>query len=255
MFIPNTNYPITKHIEYNKPLAIKFRGLQCDRFEKSINNKELNPQSPEAQFFGVNSLKSLYEQIFNQCDLTRIKIKQNKMGNFLALVPIDNTSYLQNIKDRGLYEKSLDELALKGASRFSLLGKMFNNETDDTALHTIGLVMDNKHGRLFILDSLPESIQLKYRKILDEEIFPLKSLEKYGIKEKIYSNKKQQKEDEFTCNNWCFANIEAVKNAIKSHNIDSQEKLNQILPENINEILAEQHKIVNQKTNFLNSSL
>ena len=51
--------------------------------------------------------------------------------------------------------------------------------------------------------------------------------------------------NEFTCNNWTMANLEALQKALKEgKTIDSVEKLNEVLPDNINTILQEQYEYV-----------
>ena len=112
-------------------------------------------------------------------------------------------------------------------------------------------VYEPKTKTLFCLDSLSNLCKQvkKYQEILMNKIFNSPNGE---IKKIIFSNKPQQYVNEYTCNNWTIANIEALKMALKQgKNIDSTEKLNEVLPDDINEILSKQYKYVlkNSKSN------
>ena len=82
----------------------------------------------------------------------------------------------------------------------------------------------------------------KYQNILKQYIFKSPNKE---IKKIIFSNKHQQNPNEYTCNNWTIANIEALQHALQEgKTIINTQQLNAVLPDNINKILQEQHNYV-----------
>ena len=80
-----------------------------------------------------------------------------------------------------------------------------------------------KTKTLFCLDSLSNLCkQVKeYQDILKNQIFNSPNVE---IKKIIFSNKYQQCTDEYTCNNWALANIEALQ---KPLNLKSRKRYKQ----------------------------
>lgn len=113
-------------------------------------------------------------------------------------------------------------------------------------VHSIGLIQDYS-GRLFILDSLGN--QTKELQKLHEKIGKIISerAEKSGVNpiHRVICNlKPQQYENELTCNNWTYANLEAIKKAMKKEAIRTAEELDAILPKDINKNLEEQMQIV-----------
>ena len=130
---------------------------------------------------------------------------------------------------------------LSKPARLTFDGKFFgeNGEPDS---HTIGILYEPKSKTLFCLDSLSNLCKQvrEYQEILKNQIFNSPNGE---IKKIIFSNKHQQNMDEYTCNNWTIANLEALQKALKNgKKINSTEDLNKILPNNINTILQEQYE-------------
>ena len=96
---------------------------------------------------------------------------------------------------------------------------------------------DKKSNYLYVLDSFGKNTE--YRKQL-EEVFNSNMFSKV-----ILNNKKQQAQNTYTCNNWTFANIEAVKNKLNEGKIiDNSHELDSILPKDINKILSEQKESI-----------
>lgn len=137
---------------------------------------------------------------------------------------------------------NFDEL-LKNPARLTFEGK-FLGKDGVSGTHTIGVLYDQKSKTLFCLDSLSNLCKKvkKYQNILKTHIFNSPNGE---IKKIIFSNKPQQNWNEYTCNNWTIANLEALQKYLKSGaQIHDTKELNAILPDDINFILSEQYKYV-----------
>ena len=210
----------------------------------------LDKTSTEAIYFGVDSPEHITEKISNHHKLYKAKkrwcinwnvgevldfgswniskIGFDKLKNYLGeqiRTSIGNWSQIQELKSQR-------------AARISFFSNIFGKDKYGyPGIHTIGLV--NKNGNLYILDSLGEQIpELKmfHQKLID--IF-----KDFGYNKIIVSTKPQQPMSEYTCNNWTYANIKSVLDALigKRISIDTSEELNKILQEDINKILKEQY--------------
>ena len=95
-----------------------------------------------------------------------------------------------------------------------------------------------RSGKYIILDSIPES----YPEIKNchERLVKFLGL---NPKDVIFANKPQQTLEEYTCNNWTHANLDAVINYLENDGINKEltpKVLDKILPEDINRVLGQQ---------------
>ena len=233
---------------------------QHKAFITSNHAPKLDKISDACKFFGVDNVTNVFKQLKNQCILTDLKTKElgiNKSFMHGTHFNFANKDSLIKAKDRiwngytreknGLATvySGIDELRKNGVARITLYGKLYG-KFGNVGSHTIGLVYDNKSNNLYIMDSLGEKLPTikKHHKILRSLFTPANS-EKQPFNNIIISTKKQQKYNQYCCNNWTFANIEALKNALnKGEVITDSSSLNKILPEDINKVLEEQQKYV-----------
>lgn len=192
--------------------------------------------SSSANFFGVTSAERIKNRFSNQAILTVAKTKEKNFADVLGL-NIDNPFRFRIFKPR----IKMAELKEKGAARFTINSKLLG-KNGKSGFHTVGLVVDKNTNTLFVLDSLAgagKTVQ-RYHNLLISEL-----INKDEFSQIIRSTKPQQNFDEFTCNNWAIANIEAVQKALKSGKvINNSSDLNNILPSDINAILEEQQEFV-----------
>ena len=218
----------------------------------SIVGVPLDKTSYECEYFGVDSYEHLGEKILNHDKLYKAKEKwciNHEIGCIMDYCDVimnkkgieDFKNYLSEkfmIKHRGIWSR-IQEFDSFHSARMTCHSEIFGKTPEGyPALHTVGLV--SKGGNLYILDSLGEQIpSIKEFHSMLKEIF-----KDFGYEKIIFSTKPQQPMDEFTCNNWTYANIESLLKALydKKMKIETSEELNKILPENINEILKEQWK-------------
>ncbi len=225
-----------------KPITQNFLDLKPNM----ILPAALNKNSEASRFFGVDTRQNIFEKIGNQINLALLKSRDSGiLPSFpkRAFFSVDSPKTIANAwnhiwtKCKG---RKFDELLLKPA-RLTFDGNFFgkNGKSDS---HTIGILYEPKSKTLFCLDSLSNLCKQvrEYQEILKNQIFNSPNGE---IKKIIFSNKHQQNMDEYTCNNWTIANLEALQKALKmGKKINSTEDLNKILPDNINIILQEQYE-------------
>ena len=124
-------------------------------------------------------------------------------------------------------------------------------------IHLYETQFDKKNNALLVLDSLPfdEPKVVKYRNLLLDKLFR-QPRHKENFSKIIFSTKPQQNMTEYTCNNWTHANIEAVQKALDSGSsfVNSSE-LNEVLPNDINQILRKQKEYVISKKDELWATL
>jgi len=212
------------------------------------SNNDLNKYSEASRFFGVDKRQNVLQKLENHIILA---LSKSKDSGILASFPsraffsVDHPKTIINAwnhiwaTNKG---RKFNELLTKPA-RLTFNSILFG-DGGNAGSHTIGILYEPKSKTLFCMDSLSNrSMQVKmYQDILRKQIFNSPNGE---IKKIIFSNKPQQNLQEFTCNNWTIANIEALQKAISDgKNIDTPEKLNDILPNNINAILQEQYEYV-----------
>ena len=211
-------------------------------------NKRLDANSEASEFFGVDSRLNILRKLENHLRL--IELKYKKCGILNALLrrtyfSVDKPHTFNKVRNTIWEEKNgrRFEQLLDKPARLTFDGKFFGNDGAEDS-HTIGLLYDKKSKILFCLDSLPNFIKevKKYQNILKQYIFKSPNKE---IKKIIFSNKHQQNPNEYTCNNWTIANIEALQHALQEgKTIINTQQLNAVLPDNINKILQEQHNYV-----------
>ena len=248
-FVPYQKF--TGSILYSKP---KLQQL----VSASISSGgHLDKNSIASRFFGVDSRFNIQKKLENQVNLALLK---SKTSGILPTFPkracfsVDRPNTIYNSWNHiwtVCKGRKFEELLTKPA-RLTFNGKFFGkNGAEDS--HTIGIVYDKKSKTLYCLDSLSnlcKEVQ-EYQDILRNQIFNSPNGE---IKRIIFSNKPQQNLNEYTCNNWAIANIEALQKALKEgKNIDSTEQLNAVLPDDINVILQEQYEYMLK--NNINSKL
>lgn len=227
-----------------------------------LSRPKLDKVSDACKFFGVDNVTNVFKQLKNQCILTDLKTKElgiNKSFMHGTCINFANKDTLIKAKDRiwngytreknGLatVHSGIEELRKNGVARITLYGKLYG-KFGKVGSHTIGLVYDNKSNNLYIMDSLGENLPTikKHHKIL-KSLFTADSAKSQdkAFNDIIISTKKQQKYNQYCCNNWTFANIEALKNALnKGEVISDSNSLNKILPNDINKVLEEQQKFV-----------
>lgn len=233
-------------------------------FITSYHLPKMDKSSEACKFFGVDSVKNVFKSIKNQCLLTDLKTKDLGISkSFMHGTCIDysdktslekakNNLWKGYTRDRnGIsnYFSGIEELKKNGCARTTVYGKLYG-KMGKKGSHTIGLVYDEKSNNLYILDSLGENLPTikKHHKML-KEIFTQTDLssENKPFNKVIISTKKQQNYNQYCCNNWTFANIEAVKNALnKGINIQNTDDLNKVLPNDINKVLSEQKSFIEQ---------
>lgn len=182
----------------------------------------LDKTSEECEFFGANSRENVDSKIVNQLCLTVLKTQEENIVNF------PNTSIHDIICGQNLekLKKPIEDFMEKGVARWTL----YNNDGDQ---HTIGLV---KHkDNIYVLDSLAG--------YYEDFNIANKAFSNFLKCNVVFSKKHQQKNDEYSCNNWTHANIDAVLAAIREDRL-TPDNLDDILPNDINKILSEQKDYV-----------
>ena len=212
------------------------------------HKKKLDANSESSKFFGVNSRLNIFQQLENHLKLINLKYQYSGILNTLlkrVYFSVDKPHTFKKVRSHIWEEKSgrRFEQLLDRPARLTFDGKFFGNDGIENS-HTIGVLYDKKTKILFCLDSLPNFIKevKNYQNILKHYIFKSPNNE---IKKIIFSNKHQQNFNEYTCNNWAIANIEALQRALEEGKpINNTQQLNAVLPDNINKILLEQHHYV-----------
>ena len=202
------------------------------------NLPKLDRFSIGCSYFGSDSAENIQKQLNNQMALSWLKSREQ---NISVLPPV----VLSSTPDTKHIEKSLNKLKETIIGRLTITDKLFGKNGED-GTHTIGLVYNGSRGRgkYVILDSLSES----YPKIKECHEKLIKFL---GLKPKevVFSNKAQQSLDEYTCNNWTHANLDAVSDYLKTGKEKdlTPEVLDKILPDDINKVLFQQFKYTSEK--------
>ncbi len=238
-------------ITYNPSVIGSFsQNLSLKRFVPATVQacKVLDRNSMACRFFGVDSRQNVMLKLDNHVKLALLKSKDSGI-----LPSFPKRTYFSVDKPYTMYNawnnlwtackgKKFDELYTNPA-RLTFDGNFFG-ENGDASSHTIGVLYEPHSKILYCLDSLSNSHKQvqKYQNILKNMVFNSPNGE---IRRIIFSNKPQQNLNEYTCNNWAIANIEALQKALKSgKNIDSTSALNDILPDDINAVLREQYEYV-----------
>lgn len=241
----------TYNQQYGNAFYRNFNLGQKDKLATVTFGNALNINNKASKFFGVDSRQNVLKKLENHINLALQKCKDSGiLPSFprRAFFSVDEPKTLANAwehiwsKSKG---KKFEELLNKPA-RLTFDSKFFG-ESGFMDSHTIGILFEPKTKTLFCLDSLSNFCkQVKeYQKILKKHIFNCPNCE---IKKIIFSNKHQQNMNEYTCNNWTIANIEALQQALKSgKRITNTKELNAILPDDINKILQEQYDYLLQK--------
>jgi len=210
--------------------------------------KILDKKSEASLFFGVDNRQNIAQKLENHINLALLKSKDSGIIPSFprrAFFSVDKPKTLENAWNHIWNDnkgRKFNEL-LKNPARLTFDGKFFG-ENGTASSHTIGILYEPKSKTLFCLDSLSNLCKQvkKYQNILKNKIFNSPNGE---IKKIIFSNKPQQNWNEYTCNNWTIANLEALQKTLKSgKQINSTKKLNSVLPDDINSILDEQHNYV-----------
>lgn len=242
----NTNYATSKNY-INCAFGIK-RPVKRAKTGLTLVKKSLNRQSEASLFFGVNDRQSVYQKLENHINLALLKSKDvGIISSFprRAFFSVDKPKTLENAWNHiwtKLKGRKFDEL-LKSPARLTFEG-IFFGQNGTSGTHTIGILYDQKSKTLFCLDSLSNLCKKvkEYQYILKTQIFNSPNGE---IKKIIFSNKPQQNWNEYTCNNWTIANLEALQKHLKTGaKINNTNELNAVLPDDINFILDEQYKYV-----------
>ncbi len=214
--------------------------------------------SKYAKFFGVTDAKSIQENLINHGILVLGKQKEGDLKECLNGIEIDGYDDI-SVACRRIFsglDAPIQSFKRNGAARLTFYSELFG-QNGEVGAHTIGLVYDQKSSTLYVLDSINESFPRIdfYKKILKDEIFSRYEFQR-EFPRILFSTKPQQQSNEYTCNNWAVANIEAVKEWLnKGNTIKNSEELNNILPNDINKILEEQYYFVMEKTGQYSSLL
>ena len=237
--------------------GLKFSSAFCGNINGS-NIIPLDRNSESALFFGVNTPESIQIALGNHMVLSLMKSREQNLVKEFGNVNLEDEVSVNNKQMEIWYKKdsTIEELRSKGAARFTFYSRDFN-PSGELSAHTIGLVVDKKNNALLVLDSLPfdEPKVVKYRNLLLDKLFR-QPWHKENFSKIIFSTKPQQKMTEYTCNNWTHANIEAVQKALDSGTsfVNSSE-LNEVLPNDINQILRKQKEYVISKKDELWATL
>lgn len=204
-------------------------GIQQGLIKVQKTFPKLHRYSVATDYFGVYSAKGIECRFDNQMALTWLKTKEQNLENFPPIV-------LSGTVNMNRVQKSFNNFLQKGFGRLTITDKIFGDGINE-GTHTVGLV--SHKGKIYILDSLPET----YPEIKDchERLVGFLGL---NPKDVVFSNKPQQTMEEYTCNNWTHANLDAVMNYLKnSPEKDlTSEVFDEILPVNINNVLTSQRE-------------
>ena len=233
--------------EFSKAASDSVSAIQKGLF--AAKTKVLDFNSVACKFFGVDSPNNIERQLGNHLKLIELKCKHNKILDrfptsvFMSLDnPVSiNQAWCNIWLD---YKGACFKYLYDKPARMTFSGKVFGKNGKE-GFHTIGVLFHPESKTLYVLDSLPNSVKEveEYQNILKDKVF--NNLVHNKIEKIIFSSKPQQNLNEYTCNNWTFANIEALQKALKEgRTIDSVEKLNEVLPDDINKILSAQREFV-----------
>ena len=232
-----TRYQVYKNNCVNRPI----KRMITDSI---ILGKKLDKYSDASIFFGVDSRQNVSEKLENHIRLALLKSQDSGIIPSFprrAFFSVNKPKTISNAWNHIWGTKRKFDQLLEKPARLTFDGKIFGENGEESS-HTIGILYDQKSKTLFCLDSLSNLCKQvrQYQEILKKQIFNAPNGE---IKKIIFSNKHQQNPDEYTCNNWTIANIEALQEALKGgKKIETAKELNDVLPNNINSISSEQYK-------------
>ena len=216
-------------IEVSKVASECVSNVQKGLIEAKKSFPKLNRYSNACDYFGADSAKHIQWRWDNQMALSWLKTRDQNLVHFPPIT-------LSGEPDVRGITKSLKRLKENGFGRLTITDKLFGDSVNKEGTHTIGLV--HHQGKYIILDSIPET----YPELKDchERLVKFLGL---NPKDVIFSNKPQQSFEEYTCNNWTHANLDAVIEYMKNGGKDKEltpEVLDKILPEDINRVLGQQ---------------
>lgn len=216
-------------VELSKTASDCISNTQRGLLEAQRQYPKLKEHSASGVYFGVYSADDIQNKIDNQMALTLLKTRDENLVNFFSLL------FLDSPPDINYVNKFLNKLKENKFGRLTIMDKTYG-KNGENGTHTIGIVYHK--GKYVILDSIPA----KYPeiKVCHEKL--LESL-RLDPKDVIFSDKPQQTLDEYTCNNWAHANLDAVIDYLNNDGLDKDltpEVLDKILPEDINKILEQQ---------------
>lgn len=189
-------------------------------------------------YFGGDSAKNVQKQLESQMSLSWLKAREQNLVTFPPIT-LSGEPETKSIK------KALNKLKEQGFGRMTVTDKLFGHYVEE-GTHTIGLVHNGGKfgGKYIILDSIPET----YPQIKDYHARLIKHL---GLnpEDVMFSNKPQQTLEEYTCNNWTHANLDAVIEYLKNGKDKelTPEVLDKILPKDINAVLKQQFLYISDK--------
>ncbi|MBQ6516399.1 hypothetical protein IJI31_04400 [bacterium] len=216
-------------VEFSKSVSDCISNTQRGLIEVQRPYPKLNGYSFASDYFGVSSADKILNKIDNQMALTILKSRDENIVSFAPLFELNSQPEIKYVN------RFMNKLQENKFGRITFMDKTYG-KNGENGTHTIGMVYHN--GQYIILDSIPE----KYPEIKDCHE---KLLECLGLdpKDVIFSDKPQQTMDEYTCNNWTHANLDAVFDYLNSDGADKDltpEVLDKILPEDINKVLGQQ---------------
>ena len=229
------NEAVTQTVtEFPKTANDCITGIQQGLIRTQKTFPKLRKYSCATDYFGVTDEAGIQRRYENQMALSWLKIREQNLVNFPPIV-------LSGKKDEKKVQKALDKLNDRGFGRLTITDKLFGNGIKD-GTHTVGLVYHK--GKYYVLDSIPET----YAGIKDCHERLIKFLD-LNPKDVVFPNKPQQSMDEYTCNNWAHANIEAVMGYLKNSPEKelTPEVFDEILPRDINKILSDQYMLTVNK--------
>lgn len=240
----------TKPLKYNVNIRrALFYAPNIQNIKFKVFRQQLDKNSYACKFFGVDSPENIIKSLKNQERLNKAnrhwRTNNGHSGKIINLGTVslrnfeDEKEFLHKNRGVGLCGQPwslIDELKTQGAAKITFVDKRFGKNPSG-GMHTVALVSKNNY--LYVIDSLGEPIpEIKDFHSKVRELFS-----DSGFKEIIFSSKIQQPLDEFTCNNWAFANIKTVVSEIygRDKKIKTTDELNKILRDDINNILKEQY--------------
>lgn len=251
---PIINYPINKtgHFvrKWEVPKDLADLRYAPQHIATKVVGQKLDRNSTACKYFGVDTPENIIKNLNHHEKLNKANefwhTHNYQRGNIINLGTMSfrdieiGKEFLHKGGRIGLYGRPwtlIDEIKSQGAAKITFIDKIFGTNPQG-GMHTIGLV--TKDNYLYVLDSLGE--QSKEITEFHKQIRELFS--DAGFTDIIFSTKVQQPLDEFTCNNWTFANIKTVVSELygKNKEIRTTEELNKILREDINKILEEQQE-------------
>lgn len=229
----------------------------------------LNVKGKGCRFFGVDSHENIFSKLFNHASLARIMERDKGIKAAFRGLNFLNVEDAQNLRANkeklwvgykplgaktNAWAQGITVLRAAGAARMNIYSPTLFGDS----VHTIGLVVDNKTNTLYVLDSFGNTGVVrgyhdKITKLFDGKKYC--SMKEIHAPEPfsriIFSKKQQQTFNEYTCNNWTFANIESLVSALRSGKIiNNDRELDKYLSDDINKILETQRRYVIKNRDF-----